>query len=385
MKQHLVGFLFALSPLLLSGCDDTSVPEEPEVSVCPEPVVWEITLTTDWTDRTEGIAVPDSYTVVIDDNQSLNYTAPTNPLPLLSEGTYPMLVYNTAEKITVSGTTATVATAGDTVDSTPGWFFASTPEIVVADRDSSITVAVQQQIRQLTIELTVTEGDATRITGTTATLSGIANTLDIATNTHSGSGLKISPAFVRIDNKLIATARLIGITTEAQVLTLTIALDNGTSQQVTSDISNTMAGFNANKLTPLFLSADLTITTSVVTPPVTPPTEPETPITPPTEPETPVTPPTEPETPVTPPTEPETPVTPPTEPEPPVTPPTEPEPPVTPPTEPEPPVTPPTEPEPPVTPPTEPEPPAEPVISESDFSATINNWQTGAGRIIEVK
>ncbi|GHT44520.1 hypothetical protein AGMMS49965_20340 [Bacteroidia bacterium] len=276
MKQHLVGFLFALSPLLLSGCEsDVPVPEEPEITVCPGPVAWEITLTTDWADRTEGIAVPDSYTVAIN-NQSLTYAAATNTLPLLSEGTYPTLVYNTAEKITVSGTIATVATAGDTVDSTPGWFFASNAEIVVVDSDSSITAAMQQQIRQLTIELTVTEGDATRITSTTATLSGIANTLDIATNTHSGSGLKIVPTFVRTDNKLIATARLIGITTtEAQVLTLTITLDNAASQQITSDISSTMAGFNADKPTPLFLSADLAITPPVVTPPVTPPTKPE--------------------------------------------------------------------------------------------------------------
>ena len=90
--------------LFLAGCDvkdpiyNTSHPDKGQ-----------ITLTTDWTQRTAGVDIPASYTVV-----SGEYTATvsdaTNTLDRLFEpGVCHLRVYNTPEHITVSGSVATVA------------------------------------------------------------------------------------------------------------------------------------------------------------------------------------------------------------------------------------------------------------------------------------
>lgn len=252
IKKWLPLFIFHFSLfILMSSC----VKVELHDTVHPDK--GQITLTTDWTNRGAGIAVPAGYTVVID-GQTLNYTQATNVLPLLNPGTYPTHIYNTADKISISGATATVQTTGTIVDNNPGWLFTAALDITaVADRADSYTAVMQQQVRQLTIELTVTEGDPERIATTSASLSGIANAVDYTSNVHSGSGLSVVPVFTRTGDKLTAVVRLLGTTTEAQNLTLDITFTDGRAQQIVSGISTQLSGFNADKKTPLTISGNL--------------------------------------------------------------------------------------------------------------------------------
>ena len=247
-------YLFYLTALLATGLSSCV---KSELFNTPHPDKGQITLTTEWTNRSAGISLPASYTVTVD-GQTLNYTQFTNILPLLNPGSYTINTYNTTDNIYISGTTATVQTSGTTVSNNPGWLFTSSLDAVtVADRDDEYTVSMQQQVRQLTIDLTVTEGDPARIASTRASLSGIANTIDYKSNTHSGTGLSVVPVFTRAGSRLTAVVRLLGTTSEAQELTLDITFTDGRTQQVVSDISSLMAGFNGDKTKPLTVTGNL--------------------------------------------------------------------------------------------------------------------------------
>lgn len=222
-----------------------------------DPLKGNITLTTDWGKRTSGIEQPTNYTVIVN-NQTLNYTQPTNLLPELNTGTYPIHIYNTPDKISIAGTTATVATTNNQVEPLPGWLFTATTQAIYADfKEETVTAVMQQQIRQLTIELSVAEGDPERIASTAATLTGIANSLDFKSNVHSGTNLSVAPVFVRNGNKLTAAVHLIGTTSESQKLILDIAFTDGRTQRIESDVSSMLANFNTNKHIPINISADL--------------------------------------------------------------------------------------------------------------------------------
>ncbi|MFV0420042.1 MAG: FimB/Mfa2 family fimbrial subunit [Dysgonomonas sp.] len=242
--------LFTANCLLLSVISCTRVDLE-------DPLKGKMTLVTDWSKRTTGIEQPENYIVKLGD-QTLTYTQPSNLLPELGTGTYPIHIYNIPEKIAVSGTTATVSTTGNTVDPLPGWLFTSITEAVYADfKEEMITVQMQQQMRQLTITLAVKEGDPERISATTAALTGVANSLDFKDNTHSGANLSITPVFTRNGNQLTAIVRLLGTVAEPQILTLDITFSDGRIQHIESDVSSQLVNFNLDKHIPLTISGNL--------------------------------------------------------------------------------------------------------------------------------
>lgn len=220
-----------------------------------------VILTTDWTNRTEGTTIPSAYTVIIN-NQSLTCETVTNTLPELDAGTYPLAVYNPVDKITLNeiSATAAVSTSGNIVDAQPGYLFYSALDIEFEnDKEKAVTVVMQQQVRLLNIELTITSGDIDNIESVTASLSGVANGMDMKTDTYSGTGLKVIPVFRLDGNKLVSSVRLIGLTAEVQKLTLDITYRNGTRQQIVSDVSSLLAGFNHDKHKPLTLKGNAEI------------------------------------------------------------------------------------------------------------------------------
>lgn len=224
-----------------------------------------VTLTTDWTNRTEGIDIPSEYTVVIN-NQNIIVRTATNALPELEAGTHPVTIYNYADKVTINGSTATVSTSGSIVDTLPGYLFYSILDAVYEnDKENNITTVMKQQIRQLNIELTITEGDVDQIESIIASLSGVANTMDLKTNTYSGTGLKVEPVFTKNGNKLIASVRLIGLTAETQKLTLDIKYKSGAKQQIVSDVSSLFTNFGTNKHQPLTLKGNAEVFTAIET------------------------------------------------------------------------------------------------------------------------
>ncbi|GHT34170.1 hypothetical protein FACS189415_3410 [Bacteroidia bacterium] len=219
-----------------------------------------ISLTTDWTDKSGDIAIPGSYTVKIGDYTTTLLGTTNEVNNYFEAGTYHINIWNTAEHIAVSGTTATA----DYSNGLLGWFFTGTENVTVEkDKDHAFTVPMHQQVRQLTLELEITGDAKDRLTGIEASLSGVAGAISIDNGNPVGDAAAIALDFTRRDAiNRVSTIRLLGITGNVQTLTLTLHFEGGnpSSYTVTSDLASGLAAFNADKKTPLTLHSILVIT-----------------------------------------------------------------------------------------------------------------------------
>ena len=219
-----------------------------------------ISLTTDWTDRGEGIDIPAGYTVRAGD-YTVNLSGSVNSIDnLFEQGRYSVYVYNPVAGITVSDNRITA----DYMAGISDWFFTGKEDVMI-DRDKDYTVAVtmQQQVRQLTLELELSGDAGNRLTGIDATLSGVAGVWNIDTNGPLvGSAATVPLAFTNIDGQYCATTRLLGMIGSAQELLLTLWFTDGNpaSYTITSDLSGVLATFNNDKKKPLILSAIMAVT-----------------------------------------------------------------------------------------------------------------------------
>lgn len=223
----------------------------------PHPDKGAVRVTTDWTGRSEEAVQPENYLLRIGE-ESQEVTAETNTFKsLLAPGSYRLLVYNTPEGISITGNTATVDTKDDgTLTPQPGYLFSAAKELdVAADDTLKITLPMQQHIRCLTLTLQLAEGDKERIAGTTATLTGIAHSLDLTTGTQTAgqTGRTVAPEFkfstvtpTRAEGKpaLAAMLRLMGVITgERQTLTLAVTLTDGSVQTLVTDLTDLLKDF----------------------------------------------------------------------------------------------------------------------------------------------
>jgi len=211
-----------------------------------------ISLITDWEERGNDIGIPESYTVKIGDYVTI-LSGTKNPIDkFFPSGKYIINIWNAADHIAISNMVATVDySAGDL-----GWFFTGRKETnIEIDGKHSIIVFMQQQVRQLTFELEVSDNVKDRLTGVSATLSGVAGTMNIDDGTHGAPTIKKLTFYEDIKNsKWKTTVRLLGVTGNTQMLTLTMDFTDNPST-FPADLSNQLALFNEDKKTPLTLSA----------------------------------------------------------------------------------------------------------------------------------
>ena len=194
------------------------------------------------------------YTVEIDgttaDGHEGRYTV-SDPLP---PGEYTVLAYNEPEGITmtdgiarVERTDGTVRALTDFINPLPDYLYSGTERItVVADDTLRMNLDVTQRVRDLHIELTVTEGDPERIAAITGTLSGVAEAYDLRNETLYGEAVSTRPTFTRSGDKVSADLRLLGIMGDAQTLSILLTFSNGDTQSVESDLTEVLAGFNGS-------------------------------------------------------------------------------------------------------------------------------------------
>ena len=243
--------IFALAILQLTGC------AKDDRHNTPHPDRGAVRITTDWSGRSSDASVPGSHTLRIG-AESQEVTGETNTFKsLLAPGSYRLLAYNTPEGVSITGNTATVDTKDDgTLTPQPGYLFSATKELdVEADDTLKVTLPMQQHIRSLTLTLELAEGDTERIAGTTATLTGIAHSLDLTTGEQNAgqTGRTVAPEFklstvtpTRAEGKpaLAALLRLMGVITgERQTLTLTVSLKDGSVQTLVTDLTDLLKGF----------------------------------------------------------------------------------------------------------------------------------------------
>ncbi len=223
----------------------------------PHPGHGKITVTADWSARGEGIAIPATWTLSMGDYTGTETTATHAPDHLFAPGSYTLVAWNPAEGITVSGTTATVApasgsqTTGTFIDNAPGWFFTHAEQVSIEkDTDYPLTAAMQQRVRELQLELEVTQGRPELIQSVTATLSGIAGAFDMARGQTSGEPVSTVFSFTRDGSRLTADARLLGTMGAVQTMVLDIVfVDGGRTQRTEVDLTEAMKEFNDDMTT----------------------------------------------------------------------------------------------------------------------------------------
>lgn len=244
------------------------------------PEYGKLTITPDWSNRGNGIDVPAKWCCFIKDDAQMTRatettsgntqdyygeetTATHTPDRLFAPGVYTLLTYNPTADINVNGTTATaIYTGSHNIE----WFFTDIQSVAIdGDRDYDLKATMRQQVRQLSIVMEA-EGDAIdRIIGIDATLSGVASTLDFAANTY-GTPTTMPLSFRKSDDgkKWIAVTRLLGVTDQPKDLTATIhfADDNPQPITVTSDITQSLDGFNDGKPVPLALGTKIVTSTT---------------------------------------------------------------------------------------------------------------------------
>lgn len=236
----------------------------------PHPDHGKITVASDWSDRGEGLEIPNEWNVAIGDYQGTETEGQHSPEYLFPAGAYTLLAWNTADEISVSGSVATASyslpckATESITDNTPGWFHAHAQEVIIeSDRDHIFTAVMRQQVRQLTIVIKPQGDAAKRITGIDATLSGVASSLDFANNTHGNPvSVKLNFRKGKEGDQWAATMRLLGMTDDIQKLTGTITFADGNPLPLKfeSNLSSELSEFNAEKKLPLTLSGDIPAT-----------------------------------------------------------------------------------------------------------------------------
>lgn len=252
-------YIIGMAALTLTGC------VKDELFDAPHPGKGRITVTADWSARGEGIATPQSWNLSMGDYHGTETAATHATDHLFEPGSYSLVAWNPATDISVSGTTASVtSTADGCISGELGWLFTSVQEVTIeADRDHAFTAAMQQQVRQLTLTIRLTGDAAEHVESISGRLSGVAGTMDFASDTYSApSGVALH--FTKITQgenagAWTATVCLLGITGESQQLTgtITYAGDNLPSTPIASDMTALLAGFNDNKTVPISLACDL--------------------------------------------------------------------------------------------------------------------------------
>lgn len=202
----------------------------------------------------------EDYTVEIDgttaDGKEGHYTV-SDPLP---PGEYTVLAYNTPQGFTVTDgiarverTDGTARALTDFINPLPEYLYSGTERItVVADDTLRMNLDVVQRVRDLHIELTVTEGDPERIAAITGTLSGVAEAYDLRNETLYGEAVSTRPTFTRSGDKVSADLRLLGVLGDAQTLTLVLTFTDGQTLTVESDMTEVLSGFGEGDMTQTF-------------------------------------------------------------------------------------------------------------------------------------
>ncbi len=238
-----------------------------ELHETPHPDTGKVTVTVDWSDRGEGVDIPAEWTVTMGGYTGTETGAPHSPDYLFNPGSYTLAVYNPADDIMVSGTTAAVvqeAGNGAYISNTPGWLFSSVQEVAIeADTDYELTAVMHQQVRKLTLMIEPAGDAAEHIESIEGTLSGAAGTLDFATGTY-GTPSEVELRFTKITDgddagKWTATVRLLGIAGNLQRLTATLTYTDGNPQptSLNSDLTSALNGFNDGKTSPLTLGGTI--------------------------------------------------------------------------------------------------------------------------------
>lgn len=239
--------LFATVLGLLAGC------VKDDLYDTPHPDKGAIVVQLDWSGISPD-AIPDNYVLNVDGKEQTASGTTAVVEQLVEPGEHTLLIYNRPEGITIEGDVASVdevtATAKTRaaevfIQPLPGYLIALS-EILHVQADDTLKIAVnpKQYVRQLELELTVTEGDVERVASVTGTLEGVERSVNLRTGERLGTAARVRTGFALHPDKFTGRFRLAGIhSVEKQLLTVLITFTDGRTETIVSDLTEQMNGF----------------------------------------------------------------------------------------------------------------------------------------------
>ena len=249
-------FAAALGALMTSCVKD-------DLYETPHPTTGALVVTTGWDARSSNATIPDEYVIRVGE-QMQEVSGLTNTCnSLLSPGQHTMLVYNRPAGIDISGDIATVASdsrAADRIHPLPGFLFGYSTEFTVAADDTlRVTAPMIQYVRTLRIELNISDGDVSRVTGSTGQLEGVESAINLLSGQRLAKSATVINDYEVSADKMVITYHLLGMVPDAtKSLTTHIVFSNGDTQTITSDITGQLTDFHGD-IEPLTLSASLSL------------------------------------------------------------------------------------------------------------------------------
>lgn len=251
MKRILSIITCGAAAWLLASC------VKDELHNTPHPDKAAVVITTDWADAIDETDVPAAYHIGMDGGETVKTQEATTVYPdLLVPGKHSVFAYNEPQGITVSGTTVSVNRLSDgTLEPMPDYLFSAATEFeALADDTVHVAVPMVRRLCPITLHLSLEGGNTETIASVTATLGGMAASVDLRTGTTGGENATVTLDVRQAENKARACTegclemrcRVAGTNPqERQVLTVKVTMADGHVQTITSDLSERLKDLNA--------------------------------------------------------------------------------------------------------------------------------------------
>lgn len=224
----------------------------------------------------QDATTPDSYTIILNgDKIEVDEDRTVDLSDRLEPDVYTIYLYSNTDEMNIEnninesgeGTiTSSKIVDGNIVKSLNEDFYFGTQTItVLADEVTYSQVALWQVTRTIKFNLQITEGDPERIASVAASLGGIAGEWECVEDIPIGDAVTICPTFTKGEslskatdnNYLTSSIKVLGIKGDDQVLILTLTYTDGSTQEITSNVSDQLVGSNNTKSIPIILSGEL--------------------------------------------------------------------------------------------------------------------------------
>ena len=227
------------------------------------------TVEADWSDRGEGVEIPERYQYTVDGTTYIVQGDEIHdPGLMVQPGTYSFTAHNYAGNIGFSGTAIVVGmyfslweTEGvsNFISGEPGWVFTCSYSVEMkADTDYELYLPMRQEVRELNLYLEVDGERCDELMSLNMYMGGIAGEYDFVSGVY-GDSSNVEFNFSAVTEgsgagEWMASARLLGLVDgESQVLRGAAYFMDGTVEELELefDLTTALEGFNDDKTQPL--------------------------------------------------------------------------------------------------------------------------------------
>lgn len=257
MKYNLIA-VASLMVLSLTSC------VKKDIFYTPHPDKGAVVAKADFSNRSKECPAPKEYRLLHSCcGNASPYVLPSAEEKNLSElfepDSHVFYAWNECEGMTVSAGKININIANGNLENMPGYIFTSRMEnIIVKDDTTRIVIPMQQRVRDVHFEITVTEGDPELIASVTGTLTGVASIFDIENQSAIGEGQTTTINFSRTGDKLLADVRLLGFIGSSPTLTLDVQFVDNREQTVeNANFAEAVKDFGSNMTETLVLTNNM--------------------------------------------------------------------------------------------------------------------------------